>query len=83
MNCDKLYLSYSMLSRVFLAGHVYMCTSNILIDSVFIYKTYILMFNTFIWISVVDLRKFRTYKGQNVRDLLRAMRNKVWGYQWN
>ena len=24
-----------------------------------------------------DLRKFRTYKGHNVRDLLRAMRNKV------
>ena len=29
---------------------------------------------------VVDLRKFRTYKGQNVRDLLRAMRNKVRDY---
>ncbi|NXL07034.1 ERN1 endoribonuclease, partial [Mesembrinibis cayennensis] len=25
-----------------------------------------------------DLRKFRTYKGGSVRDLLRAMRNKVW-----
>lgn len=24
-----------------------------------------------------DLRKFRTYKGGSVRDLLRAMRNKV------
>ncbi len=24
-----------------------------------------------------DLRKFRTYKGHSVRDLLRAMRNKV------
>ena len=24
-----------------------------------------------------DLRKFRTYKGSSVRDLLRAMRNKV------
>ncbi len=24
-----------------------------------------------------DLRKFRTYKGNSVRDLLRAMRNKV------
>ena len=26
---------------------------------------------------VTDLRKFRTYKGYSVRDLLRAMRNKV------
>ncbi|NXA04044.1 ERN1 endoribonuclease, partial [Sapayoa aenigma] len=26
----------------------------------------------------MDLRKFRTYKGGSVRDLLRAMRNKVW-----
>ncbi len=26
-----------------------------------------------------DLRKFRTYKGHSVRDLLRAMRNKVRG----
>ena len=25
-----------------------------------------------------DLRRFRTYKGNSVRDLLRAMRNKVW-----
>ena len=25
----------------------------------------------------LDLRKFRTYKGSSVRDLLRAMRNKV------
>ena len=25
----------------------------------------------------VDLRKFRTYQGSSVRDLLRAMRNKV------
>ncbi|XP_045214288.2 serine/threonine-protein kinase/endoribonuclease IRE1-like [Mercenaria mercenaria] len=28
-----------------------------------------------------DLRKFRTYKGQNVRDLLRAMRNKKHHYR--
>ncbi|NWU57742.1 ERN1 endoribonuclease, partial [Dromas ardeola] len=28
-----------------------------------------------------DLRKFRTYKGASVRDLLRAMRNKVWPSQ--
>lgn len=25
----------------------------------------------------LDLRKFRSYKGSSVRDLLRAMRNKV------
>ena len=27
--------------------------------------------------AFVDLRRFRTYKGSHVRDLLRAMRNKV------
>ena len=26
---------------------------------------------------LVDLRKFRSYHGSSVRDLLRAMRNKV------
>lgn len=30
---------------------------------------------------IVDLRKFRTYKGSKVRDLLRAMRNKKHHYQ--
>lgn len=28
-------------------------------------------------LSFADLRKFRSYKGGSVRDLLRAMRNKV------
>lgn len=28
-------------------------------------------------LSLADLRKFRSYKGGSVRDLLRAMRNKV------
>lgn len=28
-------------------------------------------------VSLADLRKFRSYKGGSVRDLLRAMRNKV------
>lgn len=28
--------------------------------------------------SFADLRKFRSYQGSSVRDLLRAMRNKVW-----
>ena len=28
-------------------------------------------------LSVLDLRKFRAYKGYMVKDLLRAMRNKV------
>lgn len=27
--------------------------------------------------SLVDLRKFRSYRGRSVRDLLRALRNKV------
>lgn len=30
-------------------------------------------------LSLIDLRKFRSYKGGSVRDLLRAMRNKVRG----
>lgn len=30
-----------------------------------------------------DLRRFRTYKGNSVRDLLRAMRNKVRQTAWN
>lgn len=29
-------------------------------------------------VYIPDLRRFRTYKGNSVRDLLRAMRNKVW-----
>lgn len=29
------------------------------------------------FVSLADLRKFRSYKGGSVRDLLRAMRNKV------
>ncbi|EJW86743.1 ribonuclease 2-5A family protein, partial [Wuchereria bancrofti] len=32
-------------------------------------------------VLAVDLRKFRTYKGNKVRDLLRAMRNKKHHYQ--
>ena len=37
-----------------------------------------LLLNFFILLSYfADLRKFRTYKGCHVRDLLRAMRNKV------
>lgn len=31
-------------------------------------------------LSLADLRKFRSYKGGSVRDLLRAMRNKVGMY---
>ena len=31
----------------------------------------------FFSVYVADLRRFRTYKGNSVRDLLRAMRNKV------
>lgn len=31
----------------------------------------------FIFLCHIDLRKFRSYKGSSVRDLLRAMRNKV------
>lgn len=31
----------------------------------------------FVLLFLVDLRKFRSYKGGTVRDLLRAMRNKV------
>lgn len=34
----------------------------------------------FFCISLADLRKFRSYKGGSVRDLLRAMRNKVGMY---
>lgn len=34
-----------------------------------------LLISVFCWLS--DLRKFRSYKGGSVRDLLRAMRNKV------
>lgn len=34
-----------------------------------------LLINVFFCLS--DLRKFRSYKGGSVRDLLRAMRNKV------
>ena len=30
-----------------------------------------------LFVASVDLRKFRTYQGGSVRDLLRAMRNKV------
>lgn len=33
--------------------------------------------NKKIFVSLADLRKFRSYKGGSVRDLLRAMRNKV------
>lgn len=37
----------------------------------------------FLFMDVVssDLRKFRTYKGHSVRDLLRAMRNKKHHYR--
>lgn len=35
-----------------------------------------------IFTAFVDLRKFRTYKGSHVRDLLRAMRNKVSWLSW-
>ena len=34
-------------------------------------------FPDFLSLSLADLRKFRSYKGGSVRDLLRAMRNKV------
>lgn len=33
------------------------------------------------WFFFLDLRKFRTYKGGSVRDLLRAMRNKKHHYR--
>ena len=37
----------------------------------------------FLLITFLDLRKFRTYHGAQVRDLLRAMRNKVYYYDIN
>lgn len=37
----------------------------------------LLIFNLSLISCFTDLRRFRTYKGSHVRDLLRAMRNKV------
>lgn len=37
----------------------------------------LLIFNLPLISCFTDLRRFRTYKGSHVRDLLRAMRNKV------
>ena len=41
------------------------------------YFTCYILFNLSLISCFTDLRRFRTYKGSHVRDLLRAMRNKV------